>query len=295
MAIAFDAFSSGNGTGSSLSVSHTTTGSDRALVVCIANLDNNADPVSGNVTYNGVAMTKIAETTIGVSRWAGLFLLIAPNTGANNIAATLAGTANWSVVSTSYTGVEQTGQPEDFNTNSDGTNGTTFSINNTSITDEAWHVGCFQTAGTIDAGASTTKRGQQGPWSGSVLSGMFDTNAAISPAGSNTLNFTCNNSARSAISLILAPGSSVAVIDISETSTTVESRNFAITKAFQESTITSEAVSVLRSVIISIVETISWVESFIARLLWSRRTKPSTSWDDRTQPPTTWTPRTPPS
>jgi len=305
MAIAFDALSSGNGNGGSLSVAHTVAGSDRALVVCIANLTDNTDPVSGDVSYNGTAMTKISETTIGVSRWVGLFLLIAPSTGANNVTATLTGTSNWSVISASYTGVKQTGNPEDFDTNSDGTAGTTFTISNTSVTNNAWHVACFQASGAIGAGSSTTKRGEQGGWSGSVLSGIFDTNAAISPAGANTLNFTCNNSARSSIGLILAPSTSVSTINVSETSTLSESVTRGITKIFQDSSTVSEVVSVARLVIISIVETISWVESFIARLLWTRRTKPTTpwdgrtepttAWDDRTKPTTTWTPRTPPS
>lgn len=303
MAIAFDALGSGNGAGS-INISHTVSGSDRILVVCVTNLSAATNPVDGDLTYNGTVMALQNSVTVG-TRWVGIYTLIAPDTGANSINATVIGSTNWSVISASYTGVAQTGNPESSTTNSDGTAGTTFSITDTSTTDNGWHVASFQAQNTIDAGASTTKRGEQGPFSGSVLTGMFDTNAAITPAGSNTLNFTCANSVRSAVSVIIKPSSSASEINISETSTLAESVHFAITKLFQESVTTSELVSVARLVIISIVETISWVESFVVRLLWTRRTPPSTSWsgrtqpstlwDDRTQPSTTWTPRTPPS
>jgi hypothetical protein len=111
MAIAFDAVSSGETTGSTLTVSHTCTGTDMALFVWVANFRIAGNAAVLTATYNGSAMTSIGTVQRGAvnnSRLT-LFGIKAPTTGANDIAVTET-TANDEIVlvAASYTGVDQT-------------------------------------------------------------------------------------------------------------------------------------------------------------------------------------------
>lgn len=80
--VTFDAASSSSVTGAgSLTFSHTTSGSDRLLIV--GTMTQNAD-VSG-VTYNSVSMTLIDTVDTGAGYWGNMYALVAPATGANDI------------------------------------------------------------------------------------------------------------------------------------------------------------------------------------------------------------------
>lgn len=87
---------------------HTCAGSDRVLRVRLAGYcDSGQQPTA--VTYNGVALTKIADS----GRSAGgdyvqIWRLIAPATGANNIVATFPASNVGGGAATSYTGADQT-------------------------------------------------------------------------------------------------------------------------------------------------------------------------------------------
>ena len=83
--------------------SHTTSGSDRLLIVSI---DQQASGDVTAVTYNGVSMTKI--TNIGVAVWSGsLWYLINPASGSNTVDITSTfGTIHSS--SSTWSGVHQT-------------------------------------------------------------------------------------------------------------------------------------------------------------------------------------------
>lgn len=103
MAVAYDAYSrSGDGFASSVTWAHTCAGSDRYLLVGIY-CDSASDQVTG-VTYNGVAMTRIARFASGVSIY--LYGLVAPATGANNIIASFTGAIGADVAAMSFTGVD---------------------------------------------------------------------------------------------------------------------------------------------------------------------------------------------
>lgn len=112
MAIAFDATDPGSqGAGSTThSWSHTCTGSNLMLIVSAIS-DNNVDSITG-VTYNSVALTKLASAQISGARYVYLWYLIAPATGANTVVVTSSGTEYSGGRSISYTGVKQTGFPD---------------------------------------------------------------------------------------------------------------------------------------------------------------------------------------
>lgn len=107
MAIAKDATSSAHAQGaSSLSWSHTCTGSDLLLLV---HSGTNGTPVStSGVTYNGVALTSRwsdSRSWTAASGWS----LVAPATGANTVAITLSAAEDTEFgQAISYTGVDQT-------------------------------------------------------------------------------------------------------------------------------------------------------------------------------------------
>lgn len=114
--IVFDAVSSSSttlgGAASTLTWSHTCTGSSLALFVAVGNIGNAAATISG-VTYNGVSMTQlwVADQSGGVEAKGGGFILINPATGAHNVVITLSinGVGYLGGAATSWTGVNQTG------------------------------------------------------------------------------------------------------------------------------------------------------------------------------------------
>jgi hypothetical protein len=100
MAIAVDTTASGIASATSVTFSHTCTGSDLVLVV---NVYVKADNIS-TVTYNSVAMTQVAAETSGNPR-VYTYVLVGPATGAHNVVAT--GGASTTVIgasSVSFTG-----------------------------------------------------------------------------------------------------------------------------------------------------------------------------------------------
>ena len=198
MAIAFDA-SSGVWAGgvTSQTVSHTCTGSDRCLVVNV--VVDGTDTCTG-VTYNGVAMTQTGKVLAGSYRYIYVYTLLAPATGANNIVASISSSGFLEVNAASYTGVAQTGQPEATVTNSGSSGASTLTTTVTTLTDNAWAVmSVLGTAGALAAGAGTTKRAS------SLVGGVFDSGAAITPAGAAPLIFTMASAEMGAISVSLAP------------------------------------------------------------------------------------------
>lgn len=185
MAIAFDAFSDGvNFTESSpLTWTHTCTGSDRLLIVGTVG-DTASDTVSG-VTYNSVAMTKIAAVLVPDNRYLTLWYLLNPASGANTVSVTSAGPAGAAGRSTSYTGVQQSGQPDASTTNTVSAN-TTLTTTLTTIADNCWTMLVAKaTVATLGAGTGSTARTAV-----TEQLALFDNNAAITPAGSTSMTVT---------------------------------------------------------------------------------------------------------
>lgn len=186
MAIAFDASSTNDsvnwGSGTSVTWSHTCTGSDRILFVAVFNLGSATLP--SGITYNGVAMTMInSQDTDGGGYTESLWYLVAPSTGANNIVTTWAvSNGLFNCIATSYTGASQTGQPDSSNTGL-ALGVTSITTNLTTVANNCWLVGYARATGafTFTNGTNGFIR-NTGMASGSVV--MADSNGVITPAGS---------------------------------------------------------------------------------------------------------------
>lgn len=181
MAIAYDT-GTGNETnsGTSVSWSHTCTGSDRILWVYVMN--SSAVNVT-SVTYNGVELTLAVGN--GSSQRSRLYYLIAPATGANTVQVNLASTSYVYCASASYTGVAQTGQPDATGFANNGASPRTTSV--TTVADNCWTVLGARAVSTGNTSASTnsTKKVDR---SGYVQ--FYDNNTEVSPAGSYSMTVT---------------------------------------------------------------------------------------------------------
>lgn len=128
-AVAFDARSESTigADGTSLTVSHTTSGSNRALYCACSHTPGDTGVSGVTATYNSVAMDVLFtdEATHG-SRTTRVFRLVAPATGANNVVFSWSGTSGMAAVCASYTGVDQA-DPDDAQVVTDGSAGGTSS------------------------------------------------------------------------------------------------------------------------------------------------------------------------
>ncbi|MFZ1721290.1 MAG: hypothetical protein WAU07_02180 [Microgenomates group bacterium] len=107
-AVTYDAVT----TSTSASFSHTTSGSDRVLLVYTYAFNANVDPDVTGITYNGVSMSKVTESSIQyvANRYieVQVWQLVAPATGSNTVSITYAGTyTKTSASAISFTGVDQ--------------------------------------------------------------------------------------------------------------------------------------------------------------------------------------------
>lgn len=203
MAIAFDA-AGGAGTGS---WSHTCTGSNGLLLAFVSSFTDNTI----TATYNNVSMTSLGTVAFnGGGRYATLFYLLGPSTGANTLA--ISGDSGVvGGVSASYNGVLQSGFPDASLKEENITGVTSNAISVTTIADNCWYA-CGALTTTINdptAGSGTTERGTTQDDAAEKTS-WFDGNAAKTPAGSVTLNYSYGTSdATAAFMVSFAP--SVAV------------------------------------------------------------------------------------
>lgn len=185
MPMAFDASSSVNsGTTSPVTFSHTCTGSNRILFIGVDTNNNSVagDQVTG-VTYNGVAMTLVDKILVDSFGEEYLFVLFNPASGANTISIAFNNSSdtNVSAVATSYTGANQTG-PVDASATGSANPASEITTTLTTIADNCWTVKGVRMGATGTAGAGTTKRVEN-----DSFVGMYDSNAAITPAGSTSL------------------------------------------------------------------------------------------------------------
>lgn len=186
MAIAYDnASGSSTGSASSLTYSHTCSGSNRILFVFVCRF--NTQTIS-SVTYGGVTCTFIAESTVAGSEPVAVYYLVAPATGANNVVITLSGASFIFASSSSYTGAKQTGQPDGSATGK--ATSTSHAISVTTTADNCWGVAAYRAEGdgATSAGAGTTLRYN-------IAGGtqLYDSNGPKTPAGSLTLTATSLN------------------------------------------------------------------------------------------------------
>lgn len=162
MAIAFSADSEGAATATSVTFAHTISGSDNILLV--GGFVNHATTDVTGVTYNAAALTQIGTgQNIQSNIRLRLYGIINPSSGANNIVVSLGGSIYSSWVSTSYTGVSQSGLPS--NVAQASQSGTTSqSIAITTATGNNWVAGSMSRAGggVMSGSGGTTIREQDG-------------------------------------------------------------------------------------------------------------------------------------
>lgn len=182
MAIAFDAAAASSATtGTSVTYSHTCSGSNLILFVGVNVFNPGTDDVTG-VTYGGVAMTQITKVTnaLGAGQTNYLYYLVSPKTGANNVIASKSVSATFRCCSASYTLAAQSGVADASGTNTSATSSISKAL--TTVADNCWMVSfVFNDANVNNAGSGTTKR------TDNTYSAIGDSNGAITPAASYSM------------------------------------------------------------------------------------------------------------
>ena len=180
MAIAFDATSNGGTTGTSLTFSHTTSGTNRLLMVYTF-FDN--DTITG-VTYNSVSMTKLDQIDFTTNRIAA-WILVDPASGANDIVVSSSSSTPINAQGVSYTGCAQSGQPDAQGSAGGTSQSSPIDLTITVATTNSWLVGGVRVNGTgnSSAGTDTTQR-----LSANGIQ-SYDSNAALA-TGSQTIQAT---------------------------------------------------------------------------------------------------------
>jgi len=188
MAIAFvGAADGGNATGTSHTFSYTCgAGSDRLLFVSVVGGIIGVDADDVTVTYNSTAMSKIGVVTTTINRFLSCFFLLNPSSGANNVVITAGASHFLSGAAADYSGVAQSGQPDASATNVAGPAASSITGTVTTIADNCWTImGGYHNFDGNDftAGTGTTRR----TIDALLFHAIFDSNAAITPAGSTSL------------------------------------------------------------------------------------------------------------
>lgn len=157
-------------------------GSNRLLVVFVMELFGT---VTG-VTYNSVAMNASVTTTDDQTGTLRLFYLVGPDSGSNNVVITASGGNFMIGHAASYTGVSAL----DATKVQRGTIATTDTITNATVADNCWVVGCFRadnSGADLVAGTGATLRSSGTGQTFYNNTGVFDSAAAVTPAGSYSM------------------------------------------------------------------------------------------------------------
>lgn len=213
MAIAFDASSNGTTNAVSqgtLTVSHTSTGSNRALVVLgvVDNVNVSGASITG-CTYNTVAMTQIFDSGVigSTIRYYG-FLLPGNASGANSIVLTASTNAQLSLAAVSYTGVNQTGQP-DASGGAAITGLGPFTESVTTVADNDWVIiAAGAELRTFAASTNVTQRQNNTTTSTNTATTFIgDSNAAVTPPASfsQTITVSGNSNFSAYFQIALSP------------------------------------------------------------------------------------------
>ncbi len=201
MAIGFDVVTDGsNATATSLTWSHTVTGSNPILYVDVIG-DLATDAVTG-VTYNSVAMTLVAKSaSFGSTRWVYLYGLYAPATGAHNVVVSAGASVFLAGHSISYTGAAQSGTLSLGSNTGSSASAASLSITCAPTVDNSWAIGAIKNdAGAGSAGTATTLRL-------STAAGGMSTcdHGPISPAANTTLQITDGTTAWNGVIGVIVP------------------------------------------------------------------------------------------
>ncbi len=144
--VTFDAVTTNVGaSGTTISLTHTASGSNRLAIAVISYKLNNGAP---SITYGGVPMTQIFVTSNGGAHGMtmGVFRLINPPTSAESVVATWTGNRNPTLAVMTFTNVDQTTPIEASNSNTGTSTSPTVSV--TTVTTNALVFAPFGVTGT---------------------------------------------------------------------------------------------------------------------------------------------------
>ncbi len=200
MAISFDAATDGGlaSAATSLTYAHTVgTGSNRILFV--GTWGDTTDVITG-ATYAGVNMTLIGKVQCPADRWAYLFYLVNPASGANNVVVSASTSIVIASQCASYAGVKQSGQPDASSTNTAAAVAS-YSQSVTTVAANCWAILFIrESAGrTTTAGANTVIR--EDSTNGAHL---YDTGSPLATPGTDTMNISAFQTASPNVGGIMA-------------------------------------------------------------------------------------------
>ena len=194
MSIAFDAFSQYDEATPRTTITnpHTCAGANRFLYVHILTSESSGADIITSMTYNGVTMTRLNSILAATSQRTYFYYLIAPATGTNNIVTTTTVNSQPSIRGSSFTGTNQTSFPDASSSNT-ATGGANLVLTVTTVADNCWILaGARSNSTAFTAGASTTIR-----TTAAINDVTADSNAARTPAGSQSLTLVTGGSSNS--------------------------------------------------------------------------------------------------
>lgn len=142
------------------------------------------------ISYNGTSMTAVGELlTLAAGEQHGLYYVVAPTSGTNNISVTFSGTTAYHSIASSYAGVAQTSPINASRTETDLEVIQNYSESITSTVDNSWAVWSTRDySGRVpSAGSNTVLRQHEQVNYGMVFA---DSGQAITPAGAYAMNLT---------------------------------------------------------------------------------------------------------
>lgn len=184
------------GTTNSLTVAYTVgVGSNRLLVVGFA---GDVATMAGfdditSVTYNGVSMTlaiKQTATNQALDRFSYFYYLLNPASGSNNVVINCTNNHFLLAGAADYSGVAQSGQPDNTVTNQNGAIASSLTTSLTTGADNCWVILVaegYDANNAPGAGTGSTRRTFDAAFG---TYGIFDNNADVHPAGSNSMTTT---------------------------------------------------------------------------------------------------------
>lgn len=188
MAIARDNFSTSSTTGTSLTISHTTTGSNLLMLVGVyEDVATGTTPNTTGITYNGVALTQLVSEyrTFSAGLISSIWGLVAPATGTHNVVISEGSSIPFNGFVATYTGCAQslpTGTAlKQFSSNS----ATDATMNPVTTADGSW---AFSVYRNIDGSISDNTNYTSLVAASSIEAG--DSNGSTGAAGTITVTAT---------------------------------------------------------------------------------------------------------
>ncbi|MBM2811232.1 MAG: hypothetical protein HW416_1991, partial [Chloroflexi bacterium] len=108
MAVGIDATSTGQTTGSSVTISHTTSSTSDRLMLVGVSIGEDSPPSVSSVTYNGSSLTFKGSVQSIDGGIVEIWYLVAPSDGTHNVVVNLSGSGDANVGVMTFTGVDQT-------------------------------------------------------------------------------------------------------------------------------------------------------------------------------------------